>query len=216
MSTPETTRQEPLSPVREKTSGKGIPKRERMDWLTFIVEMTKALAWPLAVAGVFLWFRGPILQLIPEITKFKVSGLELEFEKQLMAARGQIIEVEGRAEGKTTVKGQAEGLVSRERRLAELSPPAAIIEAWVELEETLKGIASKFDLSPTRRRDPLFVMNKLLELKKIDDQTLNMFLALRALRNNAVHARSSDLTTDQALQYRDLIDRLREKLSSLN
>jgi hypothetical protein len=54
-----------------------------MDWMTFIVEMTKALAWPVAgVLGIF-YFKGEVAKLLPRLKKLKHKDTELEFAERV-------------------------------------------------------------------------------------------------------------------------------------
>jgi len=204
-----------------------------MDWLTFIVELTKALAWPLTIVAIITLLRRPILQLIPDIRKFKFGDLEIDIGKELREVEKQaetalpelkevtrtvsvVVEAVGKAEGKAEVIGQA-GIIDtndRARRLAELSPAAAVVDAWLELETALRKGASANDIAVNEGSNPVKLMKALMNLEKVDRQTYEIFDKLRGIRNRAVHARSMDLTASQALEYREITKRLAAKLLS--
>lgn len=204
-----------------------------MDWLTFIVEFTRAVAWPGTIVVILLLLRRPILKLIPEISKFKWKDLEIDFQKKLdevtkqaetvlpkivtSSTTVQIEAVQAEAEGKAAVYGEAEIVDTDDRfiRLAELSPPAAIIEAWLEVEDSVRIAATRLGIAINERTNLGQLMNRLLSLEKIDRPTYAVFENLRGMRNSAAHARSTDLTTNQSLDYRQIAKRLAAKLRSL-
>lgn len=55
-----------------------------MDRLTFIAEMVKAAAWPVAVVALALIFRQQLGALLTRLSKGKLGAAEFEFEQQLM------------------------------------------------------------------------------------------------------------------------------------
>lgn len=54
-----------------------------MDTLTFIAEMVKAAAWPVAVVAMALIFRPQLSALLTRLSKGKLGSAEFEFEQQL-------------------------------------------------------------------------------------------------------------------------------------
>jgi len=60
-----------------------------MDTRTFVVEMTRALAWPLAAVAVVLVFRRSVVRLLPHLTRFKYDKFEVQFAKELAAVERQ-------------------------------------------------------------------------------------------------------------------------------
>src|SRR3954447_333115 len=68
-------------------------RRERIgvDWLTFIAEMTKALAWPIAAVFVFLAFRNQLAQRFSALESLKWNNFEFRFAREVhrVAAEAQ-------------------------------------------------------------------------------------------------------------------------------
>ena len=54
-----------------------------MDWLTFTTEITKALAWPIAVVFLIFLVRKPLASLLPDLRHFKWKDFEIDFEKKI-------------------------------------------------------------------------------------------------------------------------------------
>jgi hypothetical protein len=60
-----------------------------MDIRTFIVELIKAIAWPLAVVIAVLAFRKSIVRLMPYLTTLRYDKFEVQFAKEVAAVERQ-------------------------------------------------------------------------------------------------------------------------------
>lgn len=103
-----------------------------MDNKTFIIELTKALAWPLMVLVTLLSFRKTLLRLLPQLTNLKYDKLEFQFAKEVAA-------VEKVAQASLPPISQKSGLEAIRQKLTKLamtSPEAAVVEAWRYLEQS--------------------------------------------------------------------------------
>lgn len=60
-----------------------------MDGLTFIAEMIKALAWPLAMVAIALIFRRQLRTLLTRMSKGRLGPAEFEFEQELRVLAAQ-------------------------------------------------------------------------------------------------------------------------------
>ncbi len=56
-----------------------------MDWKTFIVEITKAMAWPFVIAAFFYMFKFQIQELFKNISELKFGKASVLFGKQILA-----------------------------------------------------------------------------------------------------------------------------------
>ena len=54
-----------------------------MDWLTFIAEMVKSLAWPAFLFFTVLVFRKPLVELLPGLRRLRIKEIEIEFNREL-------------------------------------------------------------------------------------------------------------------------------------
>jgi hypothetical protein len=60
-----------------------------MDWLTFIVELTDAVAWPtVALIALILW-RRELTMLLGLVNKLKAGPLEAEFNRKIEQVRDE-------------------------------------------------------------------------------------------------------------------------------
>jgi hypothetical protein len=61
-----------------------------MDWMTFVVELVKALAWPAVVAMAILVFKKRLLTLVDELTELKGLGMEARFAREAKHVRKEV------------------------------------------------------------------------------------------------------------------------------
>lgn len=182
-----------------------------MDWLTFAAELIKALAWPVSVIIIFLLLRRPLLGLFPYIRRLSVQGVELDFNRQVHAlaveARRQLPPLRG-------VIDAEEPLHEHWIELAQFSPRAVVLEAWVQLEKAAIEAARRHGVSlkSVELRSPLVLGQALEEAGVLEGETPAIYHQLRNLRNAAAHASDFSFNADSAIEYADLAARLTEYL----
>jgi hypothetical protein len=171
-----------------------------MDWLTFIVEITKAVAWPASVVVAVLLIRKPLYDLLPFLKKFKYKEFEIEFSEKVRELRKETQEL-------LVVDAQDAELIDSDRhrykQLIEISPRAAIVEVWLQLETAMienirrHGLAEESSILHGHSR----LGHVLLHEGIINKQQFDIFHELRNLRNRAAHAEDFELKTSDAENY---------------
>lgn len=194
-----------------------------MDVLTFIVGILNAIGWPAAVVAIVLLLRTPITERLGELRRLKWKTLEVEFDKGLKQIEKQVDkllpEIKEVVTSDTLKIGVGEEVTISEglsidmdkdqfSRLAELSPPAAIIQAWLTVENALRSLAARHDIPVSTRTSSLELIKLLTRREILDNPTIAILNNLRALRNDAAHARSSELSASQANEYQAVTHRL--------
>lgn len=162
-----------------------------MGTLEFIAALVQAVAWPAAVVTVLVLFRRSLRALLPNLNRFRYKDLEVEFGKQLAAVREQL---EPPAKPKRLPPAEDEEAVDYYRAVAETSPRAAIIEAWIGLETTAVSSARALDLLPNDR--PVSFPRLLSALRSSELLTAREAEGLgklRTLRNAAAHDHKLDI-----------------------
>ena len=177
-----------------------------MDLLTFIAELAKAFAWPVCVVILAYLFRHSFQALLPTIKKLKYKEFEADFTKNLEQAEieAQKVSLPTSDEAQQVVVGLREPAVDKYRRLADVSPRAAVIEAWRDVELALSAVATGYDYDdPQFDRYPNigYVISRLMDEGKLDESARHFLDQLRHLRNQAAHARDVDLNADEAFQF---------------
>jgi hypothetical protein len=155
----------------------------------------------------------------------KWKDLEIEFERDIkqVAKDADLVlpppPLEIGVTDQISVGTKADATVSEETTkvagMAELYPPAAILEAWLDLEVVLRHTAARHSIETTDRKPTLLLARELLDLGKLDKETFRIFEKLRDLRNKVVHARVTDVSTSQALEFYSISRRLASKLAKL-
>jgi hypothetical protein len=174
-----------------------------MDILTFIAELFKAAAWPIAVVVIALLFRTQFRELLVRLKKGKVGPAEFEFEQSVKALTEEAPELIAPTPGFGTPSVQ----------LVASNPRAAILEAWLGVEDAVQKLARSRDISPSSSaRNPLALVRALERSQALDSQQSVLFNDLRALRNQAAHDSEFSPSTDSVLSYAQLAKSLRESI----
>jgi hypothetical protein len=177
-----------------------------VDTLTFIAELVRALAWPLTIFLIFLILRKRIDLLIPMLQRMRYGGLELEFSRQVHELSRQVNQDLIRAQAAPELEEIRRHLVD----LAPLSPRAAVLEAWLQVEKAAVEALKRRSVSiPSRdARVPLLLGQALEDAGIMADETAAIYHRLRNLRNTAAHASEFSIEPDLAIEYADLAIRL--------
>ena len=184
-----------------------------MDTNTFIIELIKALAWPVTALIMFLIVRKPLLRLLPQVQRLKVMEFELDFGEQV---REVSAEVRRQLDVSPSLSRANRALHDHYERLAPLSPRAVILEAWLQLEDAAVAAARKANLGLSSQ--DLYAPKPLGEaLEKagiLEGGTVKIYNDLRNLRNAAAHAAEFSIDSSVAMTYADSAIRLTEYLLS--
>jgi hypothetical protein len=212
-----------------------------MDWMTFVVGVLKAIAWPATLLLLVFSLRRQIQDLIPLLRKLKLREFELEFSQEIakIDVGAQSATAESILPSKVGATAEDQDLPNERRiaapvaeagspstpsreeevlRLASLSPRSAITEAWVEVEAAATAVAASF-WGPGNRPEIFRTMDRLgeylLQCKVIDAGQLVAFNKLRELRNKAVHAEELNLSVDETRRYVELAFTLANHIRSV-
>src|SRR3990172_6678349 len=154
-----------------------------MDWLTFIVQLVSALAWPVSLMVAIWLFRKPFIELIPALRRLRFKEFEVEFSRELLEAERRAIVIRpSPVQGPVNRKAVPERL----QQVAVVAPTAAIIEAWRDLEAAAADAVARRGISVTGGGWQLF---DALQSEGVLNSTQAAILnSLRNLRNKVVHA----------------------------
>jgi hypothetical protein len=175
-----------------------------------IVELVKALAWPVASVWLGYIFRSEISKLLSRMSHFKYKDVEAEFEKVLAEAEAEAARIPVAKSPPPLF--EAMNKLEQFRRIAEVSPRAAIMEAWVlvELAATESGLVAG---SVIPRTSPRMIIDFLMKSGKLPESSLPLINRLRQLRNQAAHLPDFALTQDEAERYLELAIKSAEIIS---
>jgi hypothetical protein len=171
--------------------------------MDLLVQLIVGLAWPLVVFGIVVVLRKDLTNLIGRVSKVRYKELEAEFHETLK----QIAEKPEQSRAQTRESGEFDAwnppLTARKKELHELahmSPRAAILEAWIDLESQIRRSANYLDLVSTG--DSLSVFEAVAEKsKRFTPSYLKHVRELRKLRNLAAHEQQLSLPEGEAMHY---------------
>jgi hypothetical protein len=170
--------------------------------LAFVASLVHSLAWPAGLVVVVVVLRRPIGAVMGRgIRRLRAGPVEVEFDQEL---------AEVRAELRRSPELAAEPLVQNSlgeelARLAEISPRAAVLEAFARIEVRLA------ELLPGTETDFPRISGKLLAALArnrglISDETATAVEGLSVLRNLAAHSPTDEISAERARDYIALAD----------
>ena len=169
-----------------------------MDTLTFISNLIESVAWPLAILLIIFLMKDDLSRLLLNIKRFKHKDTEIDFE---MAVHEVSQELE--PDNNSMPEREPDDLTL-------LSPRGSIIESWLRVEDSLRqfnerhGIEGK-DKKPFRSSHNVL---QILDYDVLGKSTIVMLDKLRKLRNEAVHLNDASITSESALEYRNMANRV--------
>lgn len=173
-----------------------------MDWMTFITTIIDSIAWPMAIILVIWWLKSYIVQLIPFTKKLKYGEFEIEFEQQLKELKKEA--KLSKNEHATPTRDNSE-MLEYLRKTADISPRAAIVDAWISLELTALSSAELLGINKDKRSIPFNHLIEALESEGILKPKDTLILKkLRNLRNEALHSANFEISKKEAEEFAEL------------
>ena len=174
-----------------------------MDWLTFISKVVEAVAGPLVVVAVLIYLRKELPSIVKSLRKLKFKDVELEFGEAAIALAAETKRVVPTAKTDITIQGQdEETVIARLNTIAELSPRAAILEAWLLVEGAAADLLGNQKLAKlSANPGPMRIREGLRRAEVLTPPQEAAFEHLRRLRNEAVHAPEAEFTASAITSY---------------
>lgn len=191
-----------------------------MDVLTFTSKIIASLIWPLVVVFVVIAILRPLRELIADlgrrISNIKFPGGEAEFSDKL----ARIKDAANNANlppVQPTIPVEPEPLkVDGDERvwakLIEISPRAAIVEAWRQLEGEMREVARNNDVPEKELNSPLDLIRALERSSIFSSDIFGIISNLRGIRNTAAHRGEVEILRSDATDYVLLAKRVIAKL----
>ncbi len=168
--------------------------------MDYFVEIVKAIAWPVAIIWLGYIFRKEVRLLLGRLSSVKYGEVEASFSKELAEAEfsAQKIKVQN-PESTQLNLSQKEQLF----RIAEVSPRAAVVEAWtlIETAAVKKGLTYGVTIP---RTNPKLIVEYLNNSGKFSPESLSLIEQLRRIRNQASHLPDFAITQSEAERYLEL------------
>lgn len=180
-----------------------------MDWKEFVAALTNALAWPVAVVLLVALLRKEIRQLVPSLQELEYKDFRLRFGSEVEKASAEL-QV---PEPETPVKTETESAEDTQLiELSNISPRAAVLEAWRQVEEELVRIATARGIRRSPRNMISAAVQALEEKGVVVPDAQGSIERLRRLRNEAAHAPDFALSPVDAREYAAVTTIIKELL----
>ncbi len=178
--------------------------------MELIVTLIIGIVWPVAVIWIAYLFKGELRSLLQRMSqlKFKYKDIEANFEMGLAEAEAKVLSI-GQATPSLPPRPEITSKLESLRRIADVSPRAAIMEAWVLVESAAEksGFVQGANIPRANPRPYVEELVRLGKLPKSSDMILDQ---LRKLRNQAAHLPEFSLNQDEADRYLQLAARMSE------
>ncbi len=134
-----------------------------MDWMTFAVEMAKALAWPVVIGGALFHLREQVQEIakaaahqIARLEKAEGFGVKVELAKQAVKAQEAATEAEAKLKSEDLPQDEREKLINElKESLAEATRLQAIAGQTYSEADAVRYAGMELwgkDLSPGRKQ----------------------------------------------------------------
>lgn len=174
--------------------------------MELLVKLLTGIAWPIAVVWVAYLFKGELRSLLHRMSQLKYKDVEAKFELDLADAEAKVVQIE-KASPSAAPRPEISSKLEQLRRIADVSPRAAIMEAWVLVEDAA-GRSGFVQGAAIPRVNPHLFVEELVRLGKLPTGSDSLLDQMRKLRNQAAHLPDFSLSQDEADRYLQLASRM--------
>jgi hypothetical protein len=164
-----------------------------LDWLEFFASLTSSLAWPTSAAIIALIFRGEIKAIFNRLEHLGYGDWKLTLRKDLEEAEQVALTLPPPPEPEPSQQIDALELYSGNPfdDLVRVSPRAAILDSWSDIEVRLRAIAIKVGFGGSRNLPHLQLIELLGQHSIFPSSLISLLHELREIRNLAAHTKVS-------------------------
>ncbi|HEU4952819.1 MAG TPA: hypothetical protein VFT46_12790 [Holophagaceae bacterium] len=163
------------------------------------IAVLRILVWPIVVIWLAYMFRAELQALMDRMSQFRYRDFEAKFNaKMAEAEQGQ----------KSAPMPQAEPKPDQSRNeriqsLIAISPRSAVLEAWIEFEQTARTLSERLGMQMALH-NPMALIHRVASEANLPDQLVRAMGNLRELRNMAAHAPDFAISPEMAQNYANL------------
>jgi hypothetical protein len=181
-----------------------------------LVQLVSALAWPVTVIIIALLFRHEVRHTASRLSSLSYKSLKADFEQDLSNLEKDVKELAPKepVAKANRIEEDKDAVNSYERlkRIADISPRAAIMEAWRDIEVTTKKVADAYGVSTQGQIAGVRAINELVQLHLLPDSVTSVYEQMRRLRSRAAHAADFAISSEEAERYIDTAYRFHNTL----
>lgn len=165
-----------------------------------VLGILDAVAWPVCILWLAYLFRPEIRAIVTRVSHLKFKEFEASFSEELSKAEETLARLEDSSTPTLRKAPSTSPELRQLERIAEISPRAAIIEAWRLIEDAAgqSGFVQGADIP---RINVAMFISWLVREGKIPVDSEATFESLRELRNQAAHSSDFFITSSDAHRY---------------
>lgn len=203
---------------------KAAAAKEAMGWLDWSASVIGSLAWPVAAVIIAWLFRSQIAALLAKVKQVRWGDAVVDLSEKLDQIEAVALEV--KAEAAEEARDDATSLATippspvddRFQNLLTLSPSAAILDAWLPIEQKIINLVAanpQISSGQSKSSNNTYHNIKLLRDRGvISGVTYDLLRELQQLRNIAVH--SEDVTIADAYRFKSFSDEVMRSLGRMH
>lgn len=172
--------------------------------MTVLVQLVSALVWPITVFVIVLLFRREVRAAAGRLRTLAYKDFKAEFERDLLKLEGEVRQLPEKETLKLPEHTDKKPTQTDEAvltRLAEISPRAAIMEAWRNIEVTTKQVTDAHGISLSGNIAGIRAINELVKRGLLPETVLPIYERMRRMRARAAHAADFAIEQDEAERY---------------
>jgi hypothetical protein len=174
-----------------------------MGWLDFVASLVGSLAWPFAAVIIALVFHKQIATLLAKVKTLKWGDAAVDFTDKLDKAESEVDALSVPQGEQTLPPPPAPS--GRFHDLLAISPNAAILDTWAEVESEIAKLGSHHGLTESPAR-PSRLGDELVKTGVLPIGFTKMIHEMRLMRNAAAHGAKT--TQEDALRFYQLSQRV--------
>lgn len=190
-----------------------------MDLYEFIIKVTEVVVWPVTVLVIVLIFKKHISAIATRVSSLRYKDLEIKVRKDLEKAESEAEALQlPPPDGLKPINEKDVRLSPYDGilKIAEVSPRAAVIEAWRIVEQSTIDAAKANGIEIDPRSPVSRVADKLIRAGILKPNAKGFYQELNSIRNLAAHSRDFGILTREAERYIDLALSLAYELQTLS
>jgi len=175
-----------------------------------LIHLLNVIVWPVTLLLLALLFRHEFRRAAARLTTLSYKDLRAEFRHDLHEIRGELNALPQKVVSRheKPVSDADSSTHARLRRIAEISPRAAIMEAWRDVEVATKQAADACDISVGGQIAGVKAIRALVDKGLLPATVLSPYERLRRLRSKAAHAIDCAVEPEQAEEFIEMAQRL--------
>lgn len=177
-----------------------------MNGFEFFAAIIDSLAWPAALFGMLFLFRRQVAALLPYMERLRYKDFELEFRESVHQLAEESKDLMDELKEEKPIEEGPLDFTDCLYQLSEISPRAAILEAWLNVEANAVAALRARKIAPEEigKIVPLKIARMLQKTQTLGQDEMEIFHKLRSLRNRAVHLGEVNLDPIDVAEYIDL------------